>query len=309
MSEEKEFTLPPPRKGAFPPTIGANPNPTSRLGDDPELEPPLPKVKDSYGRMISTKKANMPFIKYGKWKEEQAEIEERRKRRAEKRKRGEELSDWEDDPDQKKEEESALVVFFKTLFVLVVIFTLSGKFVTGSLTWGYQGKWIQWRTYWPFEGSGNLFTEQMLAKYDGSNPSLPIYIAIDGDVYDVSSNRRTYGPGGSYHLMAGIDAARSFGTGCFRDHRTHDLRGLDEDEAKSVQHWKTFFKQKSDKYPFVGKVIHPPIDPKSPIPKHCKAQEGENANVQSDPHVRAGSGAGGHHGHEKQGPSNKRSDL
>jgi hypothetical protein len=29
---------------------------------------------------------------------------------------------------------------------------------------------------------------------------------------------------------AGVDATRSFATGCFRDHRTHDLRGLDEGE-------------------------------------------------------------------------------
>ena len=29
---------------------------------------------------------------------------------------------------------------------------------------------------------------------------------------------------------AGVDAARSFATGCFREHRTHDLRGLTESE-------------------------------------------------------------------------------
>jgi hypothetical protein len=31
---------------------------------------------------------------------------------------------------------------------------------------------------------------------------------------------------------AGVDAARSFGTGCFREHRTHDLRGLTESELE-----------------------------------------------------------------------------
>lgn len=59
-----KFTLPPPPKEPFPETLGANPTPTSRLGQDPILEPPLPKVKDAYGRMISTKKANQPFISY-----------------------------------------------------------------------------------------------------------------------------------------------------------------------------------------------------------------------------------------------------
>jgi hypothetical protein len=31
---------------------------------------------------------------------------------------------------------------------------------------------------------------------------------------------------------AGVDAARSFATGCFATHRTHDLRGLSEDELR-----------------------------------------------------------------------------
>ena len=60
----------------------------------------------------------------------------------------------------------------------------------------------------------------MLATYSGEIESKPLYLAvsitlvapmallsndsapqIDGDVYDVSSNRATYGPGGSYHFM------------------------------------------------------------------------------------------------------------
>lgn len=32
---------------------------------------------------------------------------------------------------------------------------------------------------------------------------------------------------------AGVDAARAFGTGCFKDHRTHDLRGLSESELQA----------------------------------------------------------------------------
>lgn len=31
---------------------------------------------------------------------------------------------------------------------------------------------------------------------------------------------------------AGVDAARSFGTGCFATHRTYDLRGLSDDELR-----------------------------------------------------------------------------
>ncbi len=29
-----------------------------------------------------------------------------------------------------------------------------------------------------------------------------------------------------------MDAARAFGTGCFKDHRTHDLRGMNENELR-----------------------------------------------------------------------------
>ena len=48
-----------------------------------------------------------------------------------------------------------------------------------------------------------------------------------GDVFDVSANRRLYGPGGGYAFFAGKDGARAFATGCFKDDLTHDVRGLD----------------------------------------------------------------------------------
>lgn len=33
-------------------------------------------------------------------------------------------------------------------------------------------------------------------------------------------------------VSVGIDAARAFGTGCFKDHRTHDTRGMTEQELR-----------------------------------------------------------------------------
>ena len=53
------------------------------------------------------------------------------------------------------------------------------------------------------------------------------WLRISGDVYDVSANRRLYGPGGGYEFFAGKDAARAFVTGCFKEDLTHDIRGLD----------------------------------------------------------------------------------
>ncbi|KAH8556765.1 cytochrome b5-like heme/steroid binding domain-containing protein, partial [Umbelopsis sp. PMI_123] len=111
-------------------------------------------------------------------------------------------------------------------------------------------------------------TDQQLAKYDGTNPSLPVYIAIDGDVFDVTKGRGWYTPGGSYHFFAGRDAARAYATGCFKEHLTHDLRGLSEGQLKSIENWKRFYENHHN-YFKVGTVKHVPIDPKSPIPAPC----------------------------------------
>ena len=45
------------------------------------------------------------------------------------------------------------------------------------------------------------FTPTQLARYDGSDNWGPVYIAIEGEVYDVSKNKRIYGKGGSYNMM------------------------------------------------------------------------------------------------------------
>ena len=51
-------------------------------------------------------------------------------------------------------------------------------------------------------------------------------------MYDVSANRRMYGPGGGYGFFSGKDAARAFVTGCFKEDLTHDIRGLDLKQLK-----------------------------------------------------------------------------
>jgi predicted heme/steroid binding protein len=49
------------------------------------------------------------------------------------------------------------------------------------------------------------FTKESLALYDGTDTSLPIYIAYEGNVYDVTEGKRFYEPGGAYHFLAGTD--------------------------------------------------------------------------------------------------------
>lgn len=51
------------------------------------------------------------------------------------------------------------------------------------------------------------FTLKELNNYDGSDVSLPIYLAFSGNVYDVSNGKKFYEPGGVYHYLAGRDAS------------------------------------------------------------------------------------------------------
>jgi dihydrofolate reductase len=71
-----------------------------------------------------------------------------------------------------------------------------------------------------------VLTQKELALYDGSDPKKNIYLAIKGEVFDVTAGRPYYSKGGGYGFFSGKDASRAYTTGCFQTHLTHDLRGL-----------------------------------------------------------------------------------
>ncbi|OCH95869.1 cytochrome b5 [Obba rivulosa] len=276
----------PPGNGSEAPAGGqpSAPAPGSPATDFP-MRDEYPKVPDPVDadRLVSTKHANRPFLSHAAYraqreKEHQGWLQ-RKKEREEKLARGEEVGPEEHDPTE--EPEVGCLGLLKFLFYSAIFIILAGKFITGSFLWEHELPDL--RRYIPT--NDRLFSEGMLAQFDGSNPEKPLYIAIDGDVYDVSSNRATYGPGGSYHFMAGRDAARAYGTGCFATHRTHDLRGLTEKEMQGVQHWKKFFAEHK-KYFKVGRVSHPPIDPSSPIPEHCDPKKAQAAKDAEEKAVR-----------------------
>ncbi|KAJ4481916.1 cytochrome b5-like heme/steroid binding domain-containing protein, partial [Lentinula aciculospora] len=173
-------------------------------------------------------------------------------------------------------ERKGFVKALKLILYLIIFGALEGKFLTGSYLWEYEGKWIRLRTYPP----QRLFTESELARYDGTDPDKPVYLAIDGDVYDVTKGK-AYQPGGPYHILTGVDAARAFGTGCFKTHRTHDLRGLSDVEMKGINHWKNFYENHKN-YFQVGKVSHPPIDPSSPIIEGCDTKNKKQSGAKKD---------------------------
>ena len=51
--------------------------------------------------------------------------------------------------------------------------------------------------------SEKVFTKEELKKYDGSENSPGIYIAILGQVFDVTKAPKYYGPNGGYGFFAG----------------------------------------------------------------------------------------------------------
>ena len=130
-----------------------------------------------------------------------------------------------------QEDSSPTLSVLDVLRLLLGLFLLSSLlsyFITNdSILWGYR----PWYTrpsvisrWW--QGPIHL-TDAELAAYDGSDPRKPVYLALNGTIYDVSAGRRIYGPGGSYHVFAGRDAARGFITGCFAEDATPDLRGAE----------------------------------------------------------------------------------
>ncbi len=53
-----------------------------------------------------------------------------------------------------------------------------------------------------------VFTPSELARYNGVDPQLPIYLALDGFVYDISKGKEFYQVGGPYHDLAGKDSSK-----------------------------------------------------------------------------------------------------
>lgn len=217
-------------------------------------------------REVSTKQANRPFLAYAQYREKRKQEHEAWLKRKEEREvklaRGEDVGP--EEPDPTEEPEVGCFGLLKFIVISLVVLILAGKFFTGSFLW--EQNMPDLSKLMP--RNQRLFSERMLATFTGDVESRPVYLAIDGDVYDVSSNRRVYGPGGSYHFMAGRDAARAFATGCFATHLTHDIRGLTDREMQGLEHWKKFFAE-SKKYRKIGRVLHEPIDPMSPVPEPC----------------------------------------
>jgi len=116
---------------------------------------------------------------------------------------------------------------------------------------------------------GKMFTKEELAKYDGTNPEIPIYLAILGRVYDVTKGKY-YRKGGGYQFFSGKDGSRAFVTGEFHgEGLKDDVKGLNPSQIYSVREWQDFY-DNSDEYFYIGRLIGTYYDEKGKPTEYWK---------------------------------------
>ncbi|KAL8757331.1 MAG: hypothetical protein Q9184_004230 [Pyrenodesmia sp. 2 TL-2023] len=123
---------------------------------------------------------------------------------------------------------SVLDVLRLLLGLLFLSATLSYFITSDSLTWGYRPAWTRPARIRAWLRGPITLTPSELLLYNGTSPTLPIYLALNSSIYDVSSSPHLYGPSGPYSFFSGRDATRAFVTGCFGTDLTGDLRGVEE---------------------------------------------------------------------------------
>ncbi|GMI06052.1 hypothetical protein TrRE_jg3848 [Triparma retinervis] len=115
----------------------------------------------------------------------------------------------------------------------------------------------------------NNFTLAKLSTFDGStdetvpNPTpVPIYVSVDSVVFDVSSGRDFYGPGGAYSMFAGKEIGWALATMSFEEVYLGNLdtTGMSVAERSSMEEWIVKYRDYKG-YPIVGRVV-----PQSPPP-------------------------------------------
>jgi membrane-associated progesterone receptor component len=99
------------------------------------------------------------------------------------------------------------------------------------------------------------FSPEELRKMNGTNGN-PVYVAVLGVVYDVSSRASFYGPGGPYHIFAGRDAARALALGSLEEKDVEapypKLDDLQPSEREALNDWIGSYQAK---YEVVGRII------------------------------------------------------
>ena len=96
-------------------------------------------------------------------------------------------------------------------------------------------------------------TREELAAHDGvGSADGQIWIAVIGEVFDVTAGWKFYGPEGGYRGFAGCDGSRAFHTGDFAaGGLVESLEGLDDAAYVALDDWLRFYREEAA-YAFVG---------------------------------------------------------
>ena len=101
-------------------------------------------------------------------------------------------------------------------------------------------------------GGERVLTKAELKEYDGSVDGKGPYLAVLGQVFDVSKGKDHYGPGGGYSFFSGADGSRAFVTGEFNEAGlVDDVTGLSHQDYLGLQEWLEFYHKD---YSYVGKL-------------------------------------------------------
>lgn len=111
------------------------------------------------------------------------------------------------------------------------------------------------------------FTFEQLRYFDGTPDSngsdKPVYLSVNGIVFDMSSGRDFYGPGGPYAGFAGHECGVSLAKMSFDAEHLDDLAGcakLNFGEKTELDNWVEKF-QYYRNYPIVGRLVADLPDP------------------------------------------------
>ncbi|AOA62122.1 hypothetical protein PP7435_CHR2-0783 [Komagataella phaffii CBS 7435] len=141
---------------------------------------------------------------------------------------------------------------------------------TSSPTWNYSGKYVDPRYYKHLITPNIVLTDAQLAVFNGNKQHLPVYVAVNGTIFDVTKNRHLYSKGSSYHRFAGRDGSRALGTGCLTNPNeyTWDLRGLTERQLGDIASWHEYYRNHRD-YWVAGSVVHNYSELPKQAPEPC----------------------------------------
>ncbi|XP_052001802.1 neudesin-like [Xyrauchen texanus] len=126
-----------------------------------------------------------------------------------------------------------------------------------------------------------LFTEEELKRYDGSEDGQPIYMAIKGVVFDVTTGKEFYGKGAPYNALVGKDSSRAVAKMSLDPaDLTHDTTGLTEEQLMSLE--QIFTGTYKTKYPIVGYTTRRILNEDGSPNKDFKPEDQPNFSIKDE---------------------------